>query len=298
MALTIKLTPGYTFTDNEVVTAAKLNLAANPTIDLEGSVSTLAIADGSVTTPKLVDGVLSADATGRAKMADGFLSADATGRGKMADGFVTAVKTEETLRQGVAQYSAGVFSGGVYAVTLNPAATAYTVGMRIVFQADTISAGGDSVNVNALGDIPLYSQAAVPVTAGQIRAGQMVSCVYDGAGFQMESGHGEYVTAETALAAGVLANSAHGLGIAPTLCRWVLRCKSPELGYVAGDEVDAQVAMTAFGGGFVPGIIGGTNATNLWAVCTSTTLSILRKDTFAQTNLTAASWKLVGYARR
>lgn len=48
----------------------------------------------------IADGILSADATGRAKMADGYLttaklaatvlSADAAGRGKMADGFVTA----------------------------------------------------------------------------------------------------------------------------------------------------------------------------------------------------------------
>ena len=53
-------------------------------------------------TANLVDGILSADATGRAKMADGYLttaklaaallSADAAGRGKMADGFVTTAK--------------------------------------------------------------------------------------------------------------------------------------------------------------------------------------------------------------
>lgn len=56
------------------------------------------IADGSISTVKLADGVLSADATGRAKMADAFLTlakigagiftADSTGRGKFASGFV------------------------------------------------------------------------------------------------------------------------------------------------------------------------------------------------------------------
>jgi len=54
--------------------------------------STSLLGDGTVTTPKLANGVLSADAAGRAKMADGFLSADAAGRAKMADWFVTPIK--------------------------------------------------------------------------------------------------------------------------------------------------------------------------------------------------------------
>jgi hypothetical protein len=298
MALTIRLTPGYVWTDNEVVTSDKMNLASNPTVALEGSVSTLAIADGSVTTPKLADGVLSADATGRAKMAASFLSADATGRGKVADGFLTAVKAEETFRQSVAQYAAGVATAGVYAIALSPAATAYTAGMRVVFKPDTISVGGDSINVNGLGDKALYGQAGAVVAAGQLRVNQIVSCVYDGAGFQLENGDGQYVTPETTLASGLLANAAHGLGIAPTMLRWVLRCKSPELGYVAGDEVDAQLAVYSSGGLTLPAVAGGANATNVWAVCAQTTMSVLRKDTFAQANITSGSWKLVGYARR
>jgi hypothetical protein len=44
-------------------------------------------------TASLSDGILSADATGRAKMAAAFFSADATGLGKFADGFLTADAT-------------------------------------------------------------------------------------------------------------------------------------------------------------------------------------------------------------
>jgi len=47
---------------------------------------------GRILTGRLINGILSADATGRAKMADGFLSADAAGRAKMADGFVNSAK--------------------------------------------------------------------------------------------------------------------------------------------------------------------------------------------------------------
>ena len=63
--------------------------------------------DGTVTTPKLADGALSADSNGLAKMADGFFTATAgtlakfadgflaattAGRAKMADGFITTPK--------------------------------------------------------------------------------------------------------------------------------------------------------------------------------------------------------------
>lgn len=68
------------------------------------------MADGYVNTAKLLDGLLTADATGRAKMADGFvntaklldglLTADATGRAKMADGFLTEAKLSPTNMAG------------------------------------------------------------------------------------------------------------------------------------------------------------------------------------------------------
>jgi hypothetical protein len=42
------------------------------------------LSDGCVTTPKIADGALSADATGRAKMADGFVVAAKVGTGVMS----------------------------------------------------------------------------------------------------------------------------------------------------------------------------------------------------------------------
>jgi len=86
-ALVISYIPGYTFVPGEVVTTDKLNLLARPTINLAGTIGTTLVTDNSITTVKLVDGVLSADAAGRAKMADGYFSADAAGRGKFAPGF-------------------------------------------------------------------------------------------------------------------------------------------------------------------------------------------------------------------
>jgi hypothetical protein len=288
MALTIKLTPGYVYTDNEVDTAAKRNLAANPTIDLEGTVSTLAIADGSVTTPKLVDGVLSADAAGRAKMADGFLSADATGRGKMGDGYLTAVKAEETFREGVAQYSVGVFTAGTYAIALNPAATAYTAGMRVVFQADTTNTGVTSLNVNGLGAKTLKTHDTSDLGPGRVLAGQIIEAIYDGTNFQLVNEPNKFDLGETTIGVGLAVDTAHSLVRTPGVVRFALRCKTAEFGYAVGDEVALPAAA----------FTGGANATNVFVICNSTaTISVWRKDTFAICNLTAASWKIVGYAR-
>lgn len=293
MALTIKLTPGYVWQDNELDTAAKRNLAANPTIDLEGSIGTLALADGSVTTPKLADGVLSADAAGRAKMADNFLSADATGRGKMQDNYLTAAKAEETFREGVAQYAPGVFAGGTYAIALNPAATAYTTGMRVVFKPDTTNTGASNLNVNGLGAKVLKSVVAVDVGAGRIVAGTIVEAVYDGTNFQLVNEPNKFDLGETTISAGLVVNVAHGLARTPGVVHYALRCKSAELGYSVGDEVNAELALN----GGAPALQGGANATNVLLICASTTMSILRKDTFVAAVLTPGNWKIVGYAR-
>lgn len=73
--LSISYVAGYTFTPGELVTTDKLNLLGQPSIALDGTIGAATISDGAVTTAKLADGALSADATGRAKMADAFLTA-------------------------------------------------------------------------------------------------------------------------------------------------------------------------------------------------------------------------------
>jgi len=90
--LSLTLIPGYQFPlDGSVdITYELLNLLAKPTINLEGSIGSVALADGSVTTVKIADNAIAASTTGRAKMQDGFFSADATGRAKFVAGFFGA----------------------------------------------------------------------------------------------------------------------------------------------------------------------------------------------------------------
>jgi len=112
----IDITAGYEFDEQngEAITLTKLNQMVQEMIAriaaggvgsrelADGSITSdkldtdiqaqLGVADGSITTAKLVDNCLEDSATGRGKMEDGFLSADAAGRAKMEDGYVTAAK--------------------------------------------------------------------------------------------------------------------------------------------------------------------------------------------------------------
>lgn len=73
--LSISLVPGYLPAEDELIDNAILRLIARPTVTLIGSIGAATLSDGAVTTAKLANGALSADATGRAKMADEFLTA-------------------------------------------------------------------------------------------------------------------------------------------------------------------------------------------------------------------------------
>jgi hypothetical protein len=103
---TVTLVPasGYTLTPGQVILGqvATANPVANGTLvwtDLRGSFpNSDTVGVGTITVTQLADGLLTADATGRAKMvdgyittpklADGLLSADAAGRAKMAAGYI------------------------------------------------------------------------------------------------------------------------------------------------------------------------------------------------------------------
>lgn len=85
--LSIEYVPGYNWTVGEILTAAKLNLAANPTISLIGTISTSTIGDGSVTTAKLADSAVTALK----------LASDAVTTVKILDDAVTEAKLATTI---------------------------------------------------------------------------------------------------------------------------------------------------------------------------------------------------------
>jgi hypothetical protein len=155
MALTITYVPGYVWTVGEVVTEDKLNLSANPTISLEGSINSTSIADLAVTTAKLATGALSADSVGRSKMADQFLTAAKLGADVAGDGLqggagaAIAVKpdllTIETSggKVRIKSTGAGVIASARNLTAFNNAGTPNT---KVDLSADEILAKDSSSN--------------------------------------------------------------------------------------------------------------------------------------------------------
>lgn len=97
----------------------------------------------------------------------------------------------ETVRNCSKQYAAGTLSGGVYAVTLSPAATQYTQGMVVFFLPDTTNSGAVKIDVNGLGQKNIYkggTTGPVALVANDIVVNVLCVVQYDGTQFQLIGG--------------------------------------------------------------------------------------------------------------
>jgi hypothetical protein len=82
---TVIVTPGWDFPEGQPIDLAAHRAAAKPTIELQGTIDTATIGDGSVTEPKIGTGAVT-----ESKIADGAVTED-----KIADGAVTTDKLAE-----------------------------------------------------------------------------------------------------------------------------------------------------------------------------------------------------------
>ncbi len=72
-------------------------------------------------------------------------------------------------------------------VTLAPAPSAYTPGMRITFTPAGTNTGDATLNANGLGALSLRKNINAPLDSGDLRTGIPVQVLYDGAVFQVTS---------------------------------------------------------------------------------------------------------------
>lgn len=84
-------------------------------------------------------------------------------------------------------YGADSGASDAYAITLSPAPSAYTTGMVINFKANTANTGAATLNVNSLGAKTIKKQNDQDLADNDIEANQIVTVIYDGTNFQMQS---------------------------------------------------------------------------------------------------------------
>jgi hypothetical protein len=103
----------------------------------------------------------------------------------------------EVVQKNVLSYAEATNVGNAYAVNLAPAITALAGGQLVHFRATAANTGLATLNVNGLGAIDIRKNVDVPLDADDIKAGQLVSVMYDSANnrFQMLSQLGQAASA-------------------------------------------------------------------------------------------------------
>jgi hypothetical protein len=103
-----------------------------------------------------------------------------------------------------------------------------------------------------------------------------------------------FTSQEYALAAGVIANVAHSFSNSPSYVKWVLVCKTNNVGYRVGDEVDVNGVLS----GQPLVFANGANSTNVFLIMNNTgTFQIINKTNFVPATISLPSWKAKCYAR-
>lgn len=116
------------------------------------------------------------------------------------------------IQDGEIWYAASAAGSDSYAITLSPAVTAYQAGQVFHFKADVANTGSATLNVNGLGAKDIRRNGNLSsLQTGQIKANQIVTVVYDGTQFQMQSQDAQIQTstiATSAVTANELASNA------------------------------------------------------------------------------------------
>jgi len=84
-------------------------------------------------------------------------------------------------------YAADSVGTDSYAVTLSPAPTSLTTGQEVRFRAGTANTGAATLDVNSLGAATIKKAHDQDLDSGDIESGQIVTVVYDGTYWQMQS---------------------------------------------------------------------------------------------------------------
>ena len=156
-------------------------------------------------------------------------------------------------------YAADSGSNDTYAITLDPAPTAYTTGMVVQFKANTVNTGAATLNCNSLGAKTIKKNYNSDLSDGDIKANQIVTVIYDGTNFQMLSpvsnniAFKNGVTTRNGDAADGTQTIAHGLGSTPRYVR-----------------ISCRKAISSVNTAISDGVYNGTTTSCVWStICTT-----------------------------
>jgi len=107
--------------------------------------------------------------------------------------------TQTGLQIGAEAYAADAGANDTYAITLSPVPSAYVTGMVINFKANTVNTGASTLNVNSLGAKTIKKANNQDLADGDIESGQIVTLIYDGTNFQMQSQVGNILSVDIQL---------------------------------------------------------------------------------------------------
>lgn len=95
--------------------------------------------------------------------------------------------TQTGLQDGAEIYAADGEASDTYVITLSPVPAALQTGQVFHFKANTANTGACTLNVNSLGAIDIKKLHDQDPVTGDIESGQIVTVIYDGTNFQMQS---------------------------------------------------------------------------------------------------------------
>jgi hypothetical protein len=267
--LTTVVYPGYTLQPGERITIDKLNLLGSPTVVVSGTSTGSVIAAGSITSSSITT-----NAFDQLTILGGY-------NGTTASAIRVNYNTNDFYL-----FSTGLGYKTNSIADIDIATNAAIAWSKLALSTNIIPQTNLplSLNSNILhGTGTNGTPVAVTVGNGLILSNNTMSV-----------SNSLFTTAEYSIATGQLVNTNHGLGATPTFVRWVLVCKTNDLGYAAGDEVPAM-QFTASG---YPVFSEGGNSTNIFLGCERTTpTTVTKSGSDLNTAVTIVRWRVKGYAK-
>jgi len=143
--------------------------------------------------------------------------------------FATKATTDYKISQsGTEIYATAGGTANALTLTLSPAPSAYTAGMKVSFKASATNTGATTINVNGLGVKDIKKSVTNNLTSGDIVTNGVYEITYDGTNFQINSS-ALSIANQKVIGSSVLTaiNSSsitttvitHGLGVIPRVIR-------------------------------------------------------------------------------